>query len=385
MLAEGTSMAAPHVSAAVALMLSHNPELTPNQVRNILESTAVDRGTEGWDEEFGHGLLDVAAALLMATPSPQISVSPGSFSFSLPAGGTDEDTLTLSNEGDGTLSYSITVRETVADAALRGVVLPDETLTSSGTDGATLTPQAAPLSEAFLDYIDDPPEDSYGYVPQPFDVSHLKALPVERIAAADALPSSFDWRDQGKVSPVRNQGQCGTCWIFGTLGALESAVLIGEDVEHDLSEQSVALCVDRSWVYLYASGSEGPCLPGGWGTRAADVLIKRGAVLESCNPYDTSGLVCEGGCSCDACPPVTAIDGYRMITDWQGDTDRIKQAVYGHGPVTVAYHHDGDKCMNDPGYGLIHDYPPLLGNHLVLIVVGTTMCPAESGGTGAGW
>jgi C1A family cysteine protease/V8-like Glu-specific endopeptidase len=322
-------------------------------------------------------------------PAPEIDASPSSFTFSLPMGGTDQDTLTISNTGDGALTYSITVRETASGSALEGVELPDDGVVSTRIDAVSM-PQAAPLNLAFLDcmdndYMDNPSGYSFGYIPPPFDLSHLKDHPLNTIVAADALPASYDWRDYGKVTPVSNQGQCGTCWIFGTLSALESAVLIGEDVEYDFSEQSVALCVDRSWVYLYAADSGGPCDPGGWGTTAADVLIKRGAVLESCNPYDTSGLRCEDNCGCDSCLPVMVVDGFRMVTDSQSDTDLIKQAIYAHGPVTVAYHHDWDHESDDLTYGRIHDYADApSANHMVSIVGWNDDVPRpDSGGTGA--
>lgn len=63
----GTSMAAPHVSGVAALILSRNPTLDPGQVRHILQTTATDLGTPGWDMQFGHGRIDAFAALL-ATP-----------------------------------------------------------------------------------------------------------------------------------------------------------------------------------------------------------------------------------------------------------------------------------------------------------------------------
>lgn len=59
---EGTSMAAPHVSGAAALIIS-NGRTSPCQVRQALEDTARDFGARGWDEEYGWGLLDVASAL----------------------------------------------------------------------------------------------------------------------------------------------------------------------------------------------------------------------------------------------------------------------------------------------------------------------------------
>ena len=60
--APGTSMATPHVSGVAALLIA-NGVTGPDNVREILESTAEDKGTPGWDEEYGWGILDACAAL----------------------------------------------------------------------------------------------------------------------------------------------------------------------------------------------------------------------------------------------------------------------------------------------------------------------------------
>jgi len=110
--------------------------------------------------------------------------------------------------------------------------------------------QVAPLNPDFIDCIENPPEPFYGYLPPPMDLSHLQDIPVKRGGAQVGLPSAFNWSDSGDVTPVKDQNPCGTCWIFGTLSALESRVLIDDGVEYDFSEQNVACCTDPSWVYL---------------------------------------------------------------------------------------------------------------------------------------
>ena len=60
---EGTSMAAPHVTGTVALLLEANPDLSPNQIKSALELTAVDCGSYGYDYDFGYGRIDAFAAV----------------------------------------------------------------------------------------------------------------------------------------------------------------------------------------------------------------------------------------------------------------------------------------------------------------------------------
>jgi len=70
----GTSMAAPVVSGTAALILSKNPLLTREEVRNILARSTVDLGDKGWDVFYGYGRIDVYKALAN-TPSPCTNIS----------------------------------------------------------------------------------------------------------------------------------------------------------------------------------------------------------------------------------------------------------------------------------------------------------------------
>lgn len=60
---EGTSMAAPHVSGIAALLISKGIATKPAEVREALQSTAEDKGPEGWDPEYGWGIVNAYAAL----------------------------------------------------------------------------------------------------------------------------------------------------------------------------------------------------------------------------------------------------------------------------------------------------------------------------------
>ncbi|MFC1911037.1 S8 family serine peptidase, partial [Chloroflexota bacterium] len=67
---QGTSMACPHVAGVAALILAKNPSLTPDQVRQALESTATDLGDPGWDEVYGWGLVTAASDMIPPTMKP---------------------------------------------------------------------------------------------------------------------------------------------------------------------------------------------------------------------------------------------------------------------------------------------------------------------------
>lgn len=82
---QGTSMACPHVAGVAALILAKNPDFTPDQVRQCLESTATDLGSPGRDDMYGWGLLNAPAAVAAAADCPWLSENPTSGSVG-PAG-----------------------------------------------------------------------------------------------------------------------------------------------------------------------------------------------------------------------------------------------------------------------------------------------------------
>ncbi len=103
---QGTSMASPHVAGVVSLLLAKNPNLTPDQVKDHLEKTAIDLGDTGKDDRYGYGLIDPVAALKRVSAvssSPKLVLSTDKLDF----GYTETElTATVSNGGGGTLSVS---------------------------------------------------------------------------------------------------------------------------------------------------------------------------------------------------------------------------------------------------------------------------------------
>ncbi|RKF60762.1 Cysteine proteinase 3, partial [Golovinomyces cichoracearum] len=85
---------------------------------------------------------------------------------------------------------------------------------------------------------------------------------------------SVDWREKGVVNPVKNQGKCGSCYIFGALGPVESAFAIKSGKLKALSEQYILSCGDNKGC------------PGGLAYQVYETLITNGTVLEEKLPYN---------------------------------------------------------------------------------------------------
>jgi C1A family cysteine protease len=96
-----------------------------------------------------------------------------------------------------------------------------------------------------------------------------------------AAAASIDWREyngRNYVTPIKNQGGCGSCWSFATIGALESLSMIkGGASQPDFSEQQLVSCT-KGLANLYGC-------QGGWPTYAMNWVATNGITYESSFPY----------------------------------------------------------------------------------------------------
>ncbi len=140
-----------------------------------------------------------------------------------------------------------------------------------------------------------------------------------------ATLASFDWRKQGKVTPVRDQGGCGSCWAFGTIGSYEGSYLVQNNSEVDGSEQYIVTCA------LNALGARvGSCAGGWW---AFDHIIAQGDASEADVPY----VATDGSSSmCGAATPFRAVAWAYVTPDGGIPTVAdMKGALCTYGPLAI--------------------------------------------------
>lgn len=137
------------------------------------------------------------------------------------------------------------------------------------------------------------------------------------------LPETKDWRETGIVSPVKNQGSCGSCWTFSTTGALEAAYkqAFGKDIS--LSEQQLVDCAE-------AFNNFG--CNGGLPSQAFEYIKYNGGLeTEEAYPYTGKNGLCKFSAENVALQVVNSVN----IT--LGAEDELKHAVGIVRPVSVAF------------------------------------------------
>jgi cathepsin H len=179
------------------------------------------------------------------------------------------------------------------------------------------------------------------------------------------LPLSIDWREKGVVSPVKNQGHCGSCWTFSTTGALEAHYKKKFNRWVNLSEQQLLDC---------AGNYDNHGCNGGLPSHAFQYIHENGGLdTERAYPYEMKS---EGTkCRMRKWGVGVQVKGVHNIT--QFDETELEVAVGTVGPVSIAFQvandfrlyaggvYDSTVCQNQPkdvnhavlavGYGVSPD------------------------------
>ncbi len=182
----------------------------------------------------------------------------------------------------------------------------------------------------------------------------MNAAKPRSTADSETPPSKFDWRDHNGVTPVKDQGICGSCWVFAAIAAFESAYLIANEQAVSVSEQQGLDCAYQ----------EMDCVLGGWHEAILLYLTTLGMVAEKDYPYRDIRTHCTSNLGER---PYYALN-WDYISDKLIPTDaEIKKEIWTYGPVISAVLTTDD--WDDAGAIIPGEKNPKLDtDHEVLIV-----------------
>lgn len=144
----------------------------------------------------------------------------------------------------------------------------------------------------------------------------------------DALPSSFDWRERGVVTAVREQHTCQGCWAFAAVEAVESALAIAGEPLTELSVEELISCTPNP----EHCGGSGGC-GGATAEQAFNLSVKSGVTTEAAYPYKHGPFSRH---TCDQAPvrtPFAAVGGFVRLPS--NDDQSLLSALVQQGPLAV--------------------------------------------------
>merc|ERR1712063_60586 len=152
------------------------------------------------------------------------------------------------------------------------------------------------------------------------------------VHSGEALADSLDWTTQGAVTPVKDQGQCGSCWSFSTTGALESGYQIASGNLVSLSEQQ----------YVDCDGFPNMGCNGGNMQFALRYAKDHDICSESSYPYEAKGGKCRTS-GCDVALKSGTVTGVVHMGSILGSaTDQDMMSALAKQPLSIAIEADQD-------------------------------------------
>lgn len=154
------------------------------------------------------------------------------------------------------------------------------------------------------------------------NVKDTRAITIQ--TKKSSVPNSYDWREHNVVNPIKNQGQCGSCWAFSTITSSESGYAIKTGTLLTFSEQNLIDC---------ASNCNG--CNGGWPHNACTYILEtqKGHFMSELD-YPYTGVA--GSCLYDEAKAVGEIT-QRLKVEFNDENDlKEKVALYGVASVCIS-------------------------------------------------
>lgn len=150
-----------------------------------------------------------------------------------------------------------------------------------------------------------------------------------------SLPESVNWIERGGVAPVKDQGQCGSCWSFSTTGALEGAYFVKNGILFSFSEQQLVSC--DNFKNTENRGSDHGCSGGLMDNAFRWIENNNGLCAEIDYPYVSgNGVVTPCSNTCDNVKGSKIINFY----DVKPSDDTAMMTAISKQPVSIAIEAD---------------------------------------------
>jgi len=152
-----------------------------------------------------------------------------------------------------------------------------------------------------------------GYKPKANSfVPEVRALPPTKLNAS----ASVDWRNKGILTPVKDQGRCGSCWAFSATEQIETDAAIATGKLYTLSPQQITSC-DTTDLGCNGGNTE----------TAYDYVVSAGGLdTEASYPYTSGRLGVTGTCKVETAAEVVSIKGYNTISNRaSGESSMVTQ------------------------------------------------------------
>ena len=253
------------------------------------------------------------------------------------------------------------VNYTGTDLEIQGMepalnVPDDGVMVCDSCDSCSCAPAFSPDESAGDEGADQVVRYPLGYIQppnpiadrSPADISVLTLGDGVSIMADEPLPDSYDLRDYDRMTPVKNQLDCGCCWAFASYGSMESVLIEAEGDEFDFSENNMK----------NKNGFDWGCCDGGTAAMATAYLTRwdvpegvswySGPVSESDDPYDNSSCVSPDSLTIQK----HVQDVYFLPVQSPADNSLVKSIIMDDGAVFAGF-----QVNWSPGFNMAGDSP----------------------------